>query len=173
MTRPILWATGVLFAIAISGTTAGQRLAGLGRGTRAEPAQTSASADTARTGPRSLTVDADLRGHFHLHSSIDGRHATMMVDTGASIVALTSEDAFAAGYRPAPGEYTRQISTANGTVQVAPILIREIRVGDITVRNVEAVIVPPGRLITSLLGMSFLRRLSGFDISHGQLTLRS
>jgi aspartyl protease family protein len=55
---------------------------------------------------------------------------------------------------------------------VAPVRIREMRVGDIVVRDVEAVVAPPGRLRTSLLGMSFLRSLRGFDISGGRLTLR-
>ena len=55
---------------------------------------------------------------------------------------------------------------------VAPVRIRELRVGDIAVRDVEAVVVPEGRLGTSLLGMSFLRRLKGFDMAGGRLTLR-
>jgi aspartyl protease family protein len=55
---------------------------------------------------------------------------------------------------------------------VAPVRIRELRVGDIAVRDVEAVVVPEGRLGTSLLGMSFLRRLKGFDMAGGRLTLK-
>ena len=96
----------------------------------------------------------------------------MMVDTGASLVALSAEDAAKVGIRPNPGAYSRPISTANGNVMVAPVRIRELRVGDIAVRDVEAVVVPEGRLGTSLLGMSFLRRLKGFDMAGGRLTLK-
>jgi aspartyl protease family protein len=64
------------------------------------------------------------------------------------------------------------VSTANGVVQTAPVRIREIRVGDILVRDVEAVVLPPRALGVSLLGMSFLRRLEGFEIAKGRLVLR-
>jgi aspartyl protease family protein len=52
------------------------------------------------------------------------------------------------------------------------IRIPEMSVGDIVVRDVEAVVMPPGRLVTSLLGMAFLRRLKSFEVSAGRLTLR-
>ena len=96
----------------------------------------------------------------------------MLVDTGATTVALTYEDAASAGIRPFPGDFTRRVSTANGSVAVAPVRLREVRIGDLTVRDVDAVVVPSGRLGTSLLGMSFLRHLGGFDIADNRLTLR-
>jgi aspartyl protease family protein len=96
----------------------------------------------------------------------------MMVDTGATIVALTSADAAAIGLQPAPAEYRASVSTANGTVKVAPVRIREIRIGEIVVRDVAAVVMPPGALGRSLLGMSFLRQLRSFDVTRGQLTMR-
>jgi aspartyl protease family protein len=120
-----------------------------------------------------LTVSADLQGHFILHPTLDGRRVRMLVDTGASLVALSEEDARLAGITVAERDFSRTIQTANGLVRAAPVRIREMRVGDILVRDVEAVVLPAGRLGTSLLGMTFLRRLGGFEISQGRLTLRS
>lgn len=120
-----------------------------------------------------ISVSADLRGHFVVHPTLDGRRIRMLVDTGASFVALSYEDAALAGIRVQPKDYTRRVGTANGVVSVAPVRIREMRVGEITVRNVDAVVLPTGVLGTSLLGMSFLKRLGGFEISQGRLTLRS
>ena len=71
-----------------------------------------------------------------------------------------------------PGDFNRVWNTANGTVRVAPIRIAVMQVGSITVRDVEAVVIPRGRLATSLLGMSFLKRLRDFSVSGGTMTLR-
>lgn len=172
MTRPILWATGTLVAFAFFGTAFGTRMSEMRRGP-AKPAQAQTQAQTqAQNADRILVINSDLRGHYMLHPEIEGRRVPMMVDTGATMVALTEKDADAAGIQARPGGSKRAISTANGTVFVTPVRIREMRVGDIIVRDVEAVIVPGGRLGTSLLGMSFLRQLRGFDISGGRLTLR-
>lgn len=171
MTRPILWATGTLVAIALSASLAGQRLAGLSGSKATQPAA-QAIQPVQPGADRLLVVNSDMRGHYLVHPQVDGLRVEMMVDTGASVVALTSEDAERAGLRVIASDFKRPISTANGTVLVAPIRIREMRVGDIVVRDVEAVVAPPGRLGTSLLGMSFLRSLRGFDISGGRLTLR-
>jgi aspartyl protease family protein len=167
MPRPIVWALGILASSALTATTAGDRITkafGLstGRGGAVERSE---------AGGR-VVVSADLAGHFVVHPMLDGRRVRMLVDTGASLVALSHEDARLAGIRVSERDFTRAIGTANGTVQAAPVKIGELRIGDITVRNVEALVLPQGRLETSLLGMSFLRRLGGFEISQGRLTLR-
>uniref|UniRef100_UPI0035CA4A5C retropepsin-like aspartic protease family protein n=1 Tax=uncultured Enterovirga sp. TaxID=2026352 RepID=UPI0035CA4A5C len=123
-------------------------------------------------GDRTVVIDGDRQGHFLAGTAVEGRHLTMMVDTGATIVALTHEDAAAVGIRPAPTDYRARMSTANGEVAAARVRIREIRIGEIYVRDVDAVVMPRGRLRTSLLGMSFLRQLRGFDIAQNRLTLR-
>src|SRR4051794_8331154 len=68
-----------------------------------------------------LEISADLRGHFVVHPSVDGRRVRMLVDTGASAVTLSHEDAFAAGLRLRPGDYTAGVSTANGSVRAARV----------------------------------------------------
>jgi len=168
MTRPIVWALGTLATAALSATAAGDRLAA--RFGKAEPRPAEASASTAAG--RSLAVSADLRGHFVVHLALNGQRVRMLVDTGASLVTLSHEDAAMLGIRVSERDFTRRSSTANGVVATAPVRIREMRIGDITLRDVEAAVLPPRALSTSLLGMSFLKRLEGFEMSKGRLLLR-
>jgi aspartyl protease family protein len=157
-----------MVALTASATLTGERLASRFDGPDAPPQE-------AHSGARKgsiLTVAADLSGHFVLHPHVDGRRVRMLVDTGASVVALSHQDAQALGIRVRREDFSRKVATANGVVQVAPLRIAEIRLGDIVVRNVEAVVLAEGRLGTSLLGMSFLKRLDGFEIARGQLILK-
>ena len=94
-----------------------------------------------------------------------------MVDTGATSVAVLNEDLIRLGMRPMmPSEYTVPISTANGTVHAARVILAEIRIGSVRVKNVEALVMPDKALGTNLLGMSFIRRLSSVDMAGGRLT---
>lgn len=102
-------------------------------------------------------------GHYRADFDINGRRIEMLVDTGASVVALSHEDAEKIGVAPFPSDYTIQMSTANGMIKAARKKISEVRIDTITVRDVDAVVMPPGALRGSLLGMSFLQRLSGFE----------
>ena len=166
MTRPIVWALGVLGSACLTAVVGGHYLAG-----RAGPEP---SLYRAEAGPgRVVTLQADWQGHFFAHPLVGGRRTRMLVDTGATAVALSYDDAAAAGFRLGPRDFTQKIATANGVVSAAPIRIPELRIGDIVVRNVEAVVAPQGGLSTSLLGMSFLRRLGGFEFARGRLTLRA
>jgi aspartyl protease family protein len=118
-----------------------------------------------------LTIVADDRGHFFVEPSFGPQRIRMLVDTGASVVALSHEDAQRMSLSIASGEYTEQVATANGIVQAAAVTIPEVQLDNIIVRDVDAVVLPPGRLMTSLLGMSFLGRLSTFEMSNGRLVL--
>ncbi len=119
-----------------------------------------------------LAVAADYRGHYVVHPTIDNYRIKMMVDTGASIVALTADDARALGIRPERGARQMLLSTANGTVTATRTTLREVRLGDIVVRNVDAVVMPPGALSVSLLGNSFLGKLRGYEVQTGRMVLR-
>ena len=94
-----------------------------------------------------------------------------MVDTGATIVVLSYEDAERAGIFLNPSDFTQAVTTANGVARIAPVTLDRVTIGDITVRNVPAAVAEPGRLKTSLLGMSFLSRLSRFDMRSDVLVL--
>jgi len=125
-----------------------------------------------RPSGRSIALRADDRGHFQVDATVNGRSIPVMVDTGATTVALNSESARRIGIFPARRDYSVPISTANGTVYAAPVTLAEVRLGRISVRNVKAVVLPGQVLGVNLLGMTFLSRLSKFEIAGDQLVLR-
>src|SRR5262249_9386614 len=116
-----------------------------------------------------VTLIADARGHFSVEPAINGTRIRMLVDTGASSIALSERDARAVGISLPAREFTIKMATANGTVLVAPTSLPEVSIGGIVLRDVRAVVVPEDKLQTSLLGMSFLSRLSRFEVSEGKL----
>lgn len=119
-----------------------------------------------------LVLPEHGRGHFLAQTRVNGVQIESMVDTGASVIALTLEDAARIGIFPNAADYKVSLSTANGSIGAAPVRLREVRLGGILVNDVEAVVLPAGRLKVSLLGMSFLRRLSSFQVSNGSLLLK-
>jgi aspartyl protease family protein len=121
---------------------------------------------------RIVELRAGSYGHYRTSAEINGRPVTVMVDTGASMVALSYEDARAAGIYLRDSDFTHRVSTANGFARVAPITIDRVSIGDITVRNVPGAVMEAGKLETSLLGMSFLARLQRVDMRSGVLVLQ-
>jgi aspartyl protease family protein len=119
-----------------------------------------------------VEIEAESSGHFSTEADINGRPIAVMIDTGATMVALSYEDAERAGIYLNDSDFTRAVSTANGVARVAPVTLSRVTIGDITVRNVPAAVAEPGRLKTSLLGMSFLSKLSRFDMRSGRLVMQ-
>ncbi|MEL6211265.1 MAG: TIGR02281 family clan AA aspartic protease, partial [Pseudomonadota bacterium] len=111
-------------------------------------------------------------GHYRAEAEINGRPMAMMIDTGASMVVLPYEAVSRIGIDPTALDFSMPVATANGRSTVAPIELREIRVGDIIVRDVAAAVAHPGRLHMGLLGMSFLDRLTETSFQGKRLYLR-
>ncbi len=121
---------------------------------------------------RALTLNAGARGHFFLDGEIDGAPVRFLVDTGASKVALGPDTARAAGFRLVPRDFTLKSHTANGIARAAPVMIRRLRAGPITLRNVDAVVLERSMQGAVLLGMSFLGRLDGYEVRGDEMILR-
>jgi len=119
-----------------------------------------------------VELKAGSNGHFNAEAEVNGRSIDVMVDTGATMIALTYEDAERAGLSLSKRDFTQSVTTANGVARVAPVTLDRVSIGDITVRNVPAAVAERGRLKTSLLGMTFLGRLSRFDMRSGILVLQ-
>jgi aspartyl protease family protein len=96
----------------------------------------------------------------------------MVVDTGATSVVLTAEDAKAAGLPLALLNYSVSIETANGRARAAPVTLDRVAMGELEERSVEALVVQSGQLRTSLLGMSFLNRLQSWQVNGDRLMLK-
>jgi aspartyl protease family protein len=120
---------------------------------------------------RSVVVPRDARGQFQVDGRVDGRRLSFMIDTGASVVALTASDAASLGFHPAQREFVAEVKTANGTVRAAPATLDTVEVGDLVVHSVAALVLPEGALGDNLLGLSFLSRLRRFEYSDGKLML--
>jgi aspartyl protease family protein len=94
-----------------------------------------------------------------------------MVDTGASVIALTERDASMLGIHPSERDYVAMVSTANGPVRAAPIQLGMVEIDDLVAHDVAALVLPDGALTQNLLGLSFLSRLRRFEYSGGKLVL--
>ena len=121
----------------------------------AAPARLSGTPQAATTA-QEIVLPVGLGGHFTASGAINGRPVQFMVDTGATLVALSQADAERIGldYRNAPRAMTQ---TANGAVPVHRVSLGAVRVGEVEVANVEAIVVP-ARMSYVLLGNSFLGR---------------
>jgi aspartyl protease family protein len=109
-------------------------------------------------GGDSVTLFADARGHFTTVGVVNGVSLRFLVDTGATSVVLSSADARRAGVNYLSG--ARSLTqTANGVVPVYAVKLDTLRIGDITVNNVDASVIEGDRLPIGLLGMSFLNRM--------------
>jgi aspartyl protease family protein len=109
-------------------------------------------------------------GHFRVEALVDGVRVRFLVDTGASDVVLSPADARRLGFDPDRLEYTRIYETANGEGRGAPVMLRELELGPIRLVELPASI-NEAPMSSSLLGMSFLNRLSGYEVRGGTLTL--
>ena len=111
-------------------------------------------------------------GHFLADASVNGTHVRFLVDTGASIVALSAFDARRLGLDPQELDYNITVSTANGQTRAASVSLDEIRIGSISRSQVPALVVSEGALEQSLLGMTFLNLIGSFEMGDGVLILR-
>lgn len=111
-------------------------------------------------------------GHYWAEATIDGRAVRVLVDTGATVVALTRQDAQRLGLTLTPDDFSRTINTAAGPARAAAVTLGSVAVAGARVDDVEAMVVEAG-LEQSLLGMSYLGRLSAFQATPAGLTLRS
>lgn len=127
--------------------------------------------NTRSNGRRSTELVAQRNGHFFAEAEINGRSVAVMVDTGASMVALTYEDARRAGVVPRDSDFTQRANTANGIAKYAPIDIDRLSIDGVEVRNVRAAVMEEGKLETTLLGMSFLSKLGRVEMRSGRLVL--
>jgi len=117
-----------------------------------------------------ITFRPDMSGHYYIQAQINGTDINFMVDTEATHVVLTMDDAEKIGYEIDQLTFDQHASTANGIVFSAEVKIDSINVGPIRVESVDGN-VNQGELDVSLLGMSFLNQLSGYEVRDGLLTL--
>ena len=138
---------------------------------QAAKAEDKAKPRQVRSGPRSLIVSSNRQGHFQVDANVDGRRIDFMIDSGASLVILRETDAARVGIRPTPRDYSATVTTANGKVRAARARLNRVEVGDITVYDVAALVLPDEALSQNLLGVSFLSRLRRYEYANGRMVL--
>jgi aspartyl protease family protein len=111
-------------------------------------------------------------GHFQADIEVNGRRLAALLDTGATGVALPYEAAESAGIYLTDLDFRYEAQTANGTARIAVVRLDRISIGDIVVHDVEATVAEPGLLHITLLGMTFLNRLSKTEIQGSSLILQ-
>ena len=122
-------------------------------------------------GRRTVIVEKQPNGHFETRAEVNGKPVYFLIDTGATTTVLSYDDARAVGYDLSVLAFNIPVSTANGTARAARVTADEIRIGEIF-RNRQTVFVAgPGQLGQSLLGMSFLSTLAGYDVRGDRMVL--
>ncbi len=109
-------------------------------------------------------------GHFWVRANIGGVERRMLIDSGATITALSVRTAAAAGIAPAPAPFPMLIRTANGTIRAETGNVAELKMGNIVARDL-AVVVSPAFGDADILGMNFLSRLKSWRVEDGTMIL--
>ena len=123
------------------------------------------------TGTGDVSVRRAANGHFHVTATVDGTPVLFVIDTGATDIALSGEDARRLGIAVDRLRYDRRIGTANGQTLGASVRLGAVEVGPIRVRDIDAVVIPDG-LGQSLLGLGFLDRLAGYEVRGDTMILK-
>ena len=121
---------------------------------------------------KTAVLDGDGRGHFLAIAKMNGRKVEVLVDTGATSVAINKKTARRLGIKLSNADFKYEVNTANGKVKAASVLIEKISIGKVSVSHVSAAVLPNNALDGTLLGMSFLGQLSGFYVQNNQLVMK-
>jgi aspartyl protease family protein len=127
---------------------------------------------TDNEGYQEVVLHKVLNGHFISDVAVNGTSVQMLVDTGASTVALSFEDASAIGLNPESLTFSQRLMTANGEARGAPVTLDEVAIGPIVRNGIRATVAEKGKLDQSLLGMSFLSSLDMMQMKTDELRLR-
>lgn len=131
----------------------------------------SSSASARKTGSGDVRLSRSGDSHFYADTRVDGTSIKMMVDSGASIIALTRRDAEAIGIDVDALPVAGMARTAGGEVPMRVVMLGSVQVGGIEVRDVQAAVIDTDMGV-SLLGQSFLSKLDAVNVEGDMMTLR-
>jgi aspartyl protease family protein len=120
---------------------------------------------------KAAIISREADGHYWTRADVEGTDVRFMVDTGASIVALTLHDAQRIGLIPSELEFDNEVRTAGGTTKGAYVVLDRVRIGRVEMEGVSAMVLKEG-LEQSLLGMSFLGELYSYEFKGDTLIIR-
>jgi aspartyl protease family protein len=132
------------------------------------PIAASSTLGGAEGGSAQITKDRD--GHFWAQAAVDGKAVRFLVDTGATAVSLSLADAQRLGIDTSKLTYDYNVITADGRTRAASVKLASVAIAGTKIRDVDALVIEKG-LENSLLGMSYLGRLSRFEATPNSLIL--
>ncbi len=166
---------GAFFSVAVAGLMLienGDLLSGRQKSEPLTLAKVQVETETqARRSPGKAQAKRDNRGHYTFKARLNGRTIPVLVDTGASSMAINERTARRIGLRISSDDFRHIANTANGQVKMAITTIKDVRIGGVRVRDVDAAVLPDEALDGVLLGMSFLNKLDRFEFADGELVL--
>ncbi len=118
-----------------------------------------------------VQLKADAQGHYNGNFKINGKPVEGLIDTGATYVALNETTARHLGYSVASLDYRNAVNTANGQTKAAYVRLDRIDIGGIRVRDVDALVLKDEALGSTLIGVSFLKKLASYSVEDGALRL--
>jgi aspartyl protease family protein len=137
---------------------------------QAEPAAPAAQAPRTGKPLSELVLKAGPHGHFTVDAVVNGNTVTFLVDTGASAIYLTPDDARRLGWPPQRLTFSERYYSAGGELRAAPVTLRSLRIGALELYDLPASVGErPGTM--SLLGMTFLKRLDSYQVRGDTLIL--
>ena len=118
-----------------------------------------------------ITIPRGAEGHFRITLEVNDKPVEFLIDTGASEIVLTQQDAIEIGFKPKELDYWGTANTANGVVGIAKVRLAKVRAGIYLDRNIRAS-VNEGSMETSLLGMHYLKLFSNIEIKQDKMILK-
>lgn len=124
------------------------------------PEEVAAKSSAAPSGQTVLTMGPG--GHYEGTFKMNGKPVKAMVDTGASLVAINVSTARRLGFSPAALDFRYEVNTANGSIKAAHVVLDRVEIGSIRVREVDAFVLGDQALSSTLVGMSFMKKLKSY-----------
>lgn len=156
---------------ALSALGAARTVASFDDSAQAAPVLRADAAVQSPAHPATSQVLKGADGHYWAQADVDGKAVRFLVDTGATAVALTADDARRLGYDLRSLDYRYEVVTAEGKVKAAGVRLASVSIAGARVNDVDALILERG-LSTSLLGMSYLGKLQSFEATRTALILK-
>jgi aspartyl protease family protein len=163
----IIWSSTIFIAVNVPGMVGFMGKSKPG----AEPDATASVGSASMDDGRYYVLKANDGGHFAGRFRINGKPVDSMIDTGATFVTMSETTARTLGYGGNELNFRYEVSTANGKVKAARVTLKSIDIGTVSVRNVDAMVIRGKELAYPLIGMSFLKKLSGYRAENDELKL--
>ncbi|MDI7862829.1 TIGR02281 family clan AA aspartic protease [Rhizobiaceae bacterium n13] len=171
MLARVLFFVGIVAVLAVQLPTILQKYS---ESVAAEPepaAEVTVPAPVVYRGNNKVTLRADRQGHYNGIFKINGKPIDGLIDTGATYVAINESTAKHLGFSGNSLDFRHPISTANGQIKAAHVVLSRMEIGGIRVHDVDAVVVRDRSLSSTLVGMSFLKKLDSFSVVGSNLEL--